>query len=98
MMGTQTNAVVFYYSGNSLYQGNRSVVEYSLEFHTLAASSGWNEAALLIMFRQGLNSKLLAELACKDDDLTLDQLITLGKSRSERNVRKGDTRVRITSE
>uniref|UniRef100_A0A3B1JRD6 Retrotransposon gag domain-containing protein n=1 Tax=Astyanax mexicanus TaxID=7994 RepID=A0A3B1JRD6_ASTMX len=29
-------------------QGNRSVVEYALEFRTLAASSGWNEPALLI--------------------------------------------------
>ena len=33
-----------------LRQRNRSVVEYSLEVCTLADSSGWNEAALLIMF------------------------------------------------
>ena len=34
-----------------LRQGERSVVDYSLEFRTLEASSGWNEAALLVMFR-----------------------------------------------
>uniref|UniRef100_A0A3B4D6I7 CCHC-type domain-containing protein n=1 Tax=Pygocentrus nattereri TaxID=42514 RepID=A0A3B4D6I7_PYGNA len=60
-----------------LRQGNRSVVEYSLEFRILAASSGWNEAALLVIFRQGLNPDLLNELACEDDDLSLDQLINL---------------------
>ena len=42
----------------NLRQGNRSVVDYSLEFRTLAASSGWNEAALLVIFRQGLHAGL----------------------------------------
>ena len=60
-----------------LRQGKRSVVDYSLEFRTLAASSGWNEEALLVIFRQGLNPEILRELASKDDNLTLDQLITL---------------------
>ena len=60
-----------------LKQGARSAVDYSLEFWTLAASTGWNEAALLVMFRQGLNYEILNELACKDDDLSLDQLIDL---------------------
>ena len=41
------------------------------------AGSGWNEAALLTMYHQGLNSEILTEMACRDDDLTLDQLITL---------------------
>ena len=29
------------------------------------------------LFCKGLNHGILTELACKDDDLTLDQLITL---------------------
>uniref|UniRef100_A0AAR2JVU4 CCHC-type domain-containing protein n=1 Tax=Pygocentrus nattereri TaxID=42514 RepID=A0AAR2JVU4_PYGNA len=60
-----------------LRQGPRSVVEYALEFRTLAASSGWNETALLVMFRHGLNPEVLNELASKDDGLSLDQLISL---------------------
>ena len=60
-----------------LRQGKRSVVDYSLEFRTLAASSGWNAAELLVIFRQGLHPEILRELASKDDNLTLDQLITL---------------------
>ena len=60
-----------------LLLGNHSVADNALEFHTLAAGSGWNEAALLIVYRQGLNSEILTELACRDDNLTLDQLIIL---------------------
>uniref|UniRef100_A0AAR2JHU7 ribonuclease H n=1 Tax=Pygocentrus nattereri TaxID=42514 RepID=A0AAR2JHU7_PYGNA len=60
-----------------LRQGPRSVVDYALEFRTLAASSGWNETALLVMFRHGLNPEVLNELASKDDGLSLDQLISL---------------------
>uniref|UniRef100_A0AAR2JAL2 DUF4939 domain-containing protein n=1 Tax=Pygocentrus nattereri TaxID=42514 RepID=A0AAR2JAL2_PYGNA len=56
--------------------GSHSVVEYALEFRTLAASSGWNEAALLVTFRQGLKPEILNELASRDD-LSLDQLISL---------------------
>ncbi|KAL7825225.1 hypothetical protein AOLI_G00324320 [Acnodon oligacanthus] len=60
-----------------LRQGTRSVVDYALEFRTLAASSGWNEAALLVTFRQGLNPEILKKLASKDDGLNLDQLVSL---------------------
>ena len=93
---------------SKLHQGNRSVVEYSLEFRTLAASSGWNEAALLVTFRQGLNAEILSEIASKDDDLTLDQLITLAikldhllhhrKLKGERTSRRPISRLRLTPE
>ena len=62
---------------SKLRQVNSLGVDHSLEFRTPAASSGWNEAALLVMFCQGLNAKILSELASKDDELTLGQLITL---------------------
>uniref|UniRef100_A0A3B4CC50 Gypsy retrotransposon integrase-like protein 1 n=1 Tax=Pygocentrus nattereri TaxID=42514 RepID=A0A3B4CC50_PYGNA len=61
----------------SLQQGSSSVSEYALRFRTLAAGSGWNEPALLTVFRDGLNSRVQSELACKDDGLKLDQLISL---------------------
>ncbi|KAI4899522.1 hypothetical protein NFI96_011522 [Prochilodus magdalenae] len=60
-----------------LRQGSRSVAEYSLEFRTIAAGTGWNEPALLTFYRLGLNQDVLTELACRDDDLSLDELITL---------------------
>lgn len=46
-----------------LRQGNSSVDNYTLEFHTLAATSGWNEAALLRAFRLGQNPCLRAQMA-----------------------------------
>uniref|UniRef100_A0A3B1JS24 CCHC-type domain-containing protein n=1 Tax=Astyanax mexicanus TaxID=7994 RepID=A0A3B1JS24_ASTMX len=60
-----------------LRQGNRPVSDFALEFRTLAAGSGWNEPALRVMFRNGLRADILAELACKDDGLSLDELISL---------------------
>ncbi|KAK3544089.1 hypothetical protein QTP86_001255, partial [Hemibagrus guttatus] len=38
-----------------LQQGKLTVLEYALQFRTLAAKSGWNEQALLAAYRQGLN-------------------------------------------
>ena len=92
-----------------LRQGDRTVVDYSLEFRTLAASSGWNEAALLVIFRQGLNADLLNELASKDDDLGLDELITLAikldhlmhsrtRTKTEKTQRRNLQHVRVTKE
>ena len=92
-----------------LRQGDRTVVDYSLEFRTLAASSGWNESALLVIFRQGLNADLLNELASKDDDLGLDELITLAikldhlmhsrtRTKTEKTPRRNLQHVRVTKE
>lgn len=43
----------------------------------MAASTGWNDQALLTVFRSGLQSDIQTELACRDEDLTLDQLIAM---------------------
>uniref|UniRef100_A0AAR2J3M5 Gypsy retrotransposon integrase-like protein 1 n=1 Tax=Pygocentrus nattereri TaxID=42514 RepID=A0AAR2J3M5_PYGNA len=78
----------------SLQQGSSSVSEYALRFRTLAAGSGWNEPALLTVFRDGLNSRVQSELACKDDGLKLDQLISLAiridQLLSRRNPSRGN--------
>lgn len=60
-----------------LRQGTQTTAEYALTFRTKAAASGWNEAALLTAFRNGLRPELQKELACRDDDLSLDSLISL---------------------
>lgn len=54
-------------------QGSRDVVEYALEFRTIAAQSRWNEPALKTAFHQGLN----LELVCQGGQLTLNDLIDL---------------------
>ncbi len=42
-----------------LRQGTSSTHEYTLQFRTLAATSGWNEAALLGTYRQGLDTSIV---------------------------------------
>lgn len=59
----------------TLRQGPRRAAEYALKFRTLAAESGWNDSALRTVYRQGLNSNQLREMACRDDESTLDSLI-----------------------
>lgn len=40
-------------------QGNCHVVEYVLDFHTLAVESGWNEIVLKSVFHLGLDGASL---------------------------------------
>lgn len=61
----------------TLNQGSRRAAEHALDFRTIAAESGWNESALKAVFRQGLNHNILIEMACCDDDTSLDFLIDL---------------------
>lgn len=61
----------------SLTEGQQSMVEFALIFHTLSSESKCNEPALKAAFWQGLNSNILAELACQDDETTLDSLIDM---------------------
>ena len=61
----------------SLRQGSRSVAEYSIEFRTLVAESGWNEAASQAVFVQGLTEQLKDELVSHPEPGTLDDLIAL---------------------
>lgn len=61
----------------SIRQGNQSVAEFSVEFRTLAADSGWNSAALMDHFLHCLTDTLKDELATRDLPATLDSLIDL---------------------
>ncbi|KAL0157255.1 hypothetical protein M9458_048501, partial [Cirrhinus mrigala] len=61
----------------SLRQGRRPAADYAVEFRTLAAQSGWNDAPLKLHYRKGLNPDLQVELACRDESLSLSQYIDL---------------------
>lgn len=50
------------------------MVEYSLELHTLATESGQNESALKVVFQQGLNTHVIIDLACHDDEASFNVL------------------------
>ncbi|KAI5625724.1 nephrocystin-4-like [Silurus asotus] len=59
----------------NIHQGRDSVSGYSLRFRTLAASAGWNEKALLAVYRRGLNQELRLAMATYDDSLGLEAFI-----------------------
>ncbi|KAK3571076.1 hypothetical protein QTP86_001322 [Hemibagrus guttatus] len=56
-------------------QGSGSAADYAIKFRTLAAQSGWNDAALWAVFRAGLNSALQMELACRVEVTSLTQFM-----------------------
>lgn len=58
-----------------LRQARSSVVDYVLRFRTLAANNGWNEATLIAVFRQGLNTSVRAQMIIYDDDEGQENLI-----------------------
>lgn len=58
-------------------QNHRPIAEYSIEFRTLAAQSGWNDNALKEVFQNSLDAELQAELACKGESSTFSEYITL---------------------
>ena len=60
-----------------LCQGARTALVFALEFQTIAAFTRWNELALVTVFRNGLREEVQLELACRDDNLSLDQLISM---------------------
>ncbi|KAK3541045.1 hypothetical protein QTP86_012344 [Hemibagrus guttatus] len=58
-----------------LRQGSDSAAYYAIKFRTLAAQSGWNDAALWAVFREGLSPALQTELACREDATSLSQYV-----------------------
>ncbi|KAK3545159.1 hypothetical protein QTP70_001710 [Hemibagrus guttatus] len=60
-----------------LRQGSDAAADYAIRFRTLAAQSGWNDAALWAVFRAGLKPELQAELACRTEDTTLSQFVAM---------------------
>ncbi|MGL5565874.1 MAG: DUF4939 domain-containing protein [Plesiomonas sp.] len=60
-----------------LRQGRRSVADYAIEFRTLAATSEWNEPALIARFVEGLNQEITEEIYARGSPTQLDQLVDL---------------------
>lgn len=63
----------------SIKQGNKRVIDYIIEFHTIAADSHWNDPALIDAFFNGLSDKIKDELTTRErpDDLQgLEELAT----------------------
>ncbi|XP_077050559.1 uncharacterized protein LOC143700777 [Siphateles boraxobius] len=59
----------------NLHQADNSVSIYALQFCTLAATSGWNETALLTTFRQGINPEFRQLMVVYDDTMGLKNFI-----------------------
>ena len=79
------------------HQGDRSVVDYSIEFRTLARETGWEEHSLAVLFAQGLSEEMKDELAAHELPLELDVLIDLAlrkdsRHRERRRERRETTR------
>lgn len=62
---------------STLRQGGRSVTDFSIEFRTLATTSGWNETALVARFLEGLNPELKDEILAREVPDALDALVDL---------------------
>ncbi|KAK3527855.1 hypothetical protein QTP86_009412 [Hemibagrus guttatus] len=58
-----------------LRQGSETAADYAIRFRTLAAQSGWNDAALWAVYRAGLNPGLQTELACHTEATSLSQFV-----------------------
>lgn len=53
-------------------------MEYALEFHIVAVVNSWNELALKAAFHQGLNAKVLTELAYRDEKEYVQEVLQQG--------------------
>ena len=62
---------------STLKQGKDSVCDYAIHFHTLAAESGWNNAALYDIFLKGLSPDIQDLLVPLDLPTSLDALVAL---------------------
>ncbi|KAK3535970.1 hypothetical protein QTP70_022856, partial [Hemibagrus guttatus] len=60
-----------------LRQGSLTVSDFALQFWTLAATSGWNEQALITTYRQGLNPCIRLHLAAYEGFIGLEKFIQL---------------------
>ena len=81
-----------------LRQGSRSVFDYAIDFHTLAASCGWGCTALFDAFLNGLSDAVKDELVSQDLPQDFKELVKLAgridARLRERRSEKGSFRPR----
>ena len=68
---------------HSIFQGPRSDAEYTLEFCTLAADSGWDDNALRSAYRRGLSEEI-KDILVRDRPSSFNDLVTLALLMDER--------------
>ncbi|KAL0168697.1 hypothetical protein M9458_036919, partial [Cirrhinus mrigala] len=61
----------------NIKQGHRTAAEFTIEFRMLAAQSGWNDVSLKDMFYNSLHPDLQTELACRRDDLSFSEFVSV---------------------
>uniref|UniRef100_A0A8C1X582 Uncharacterized protein n=1 Tax=Cyprinus carpio TaxID=7962 RepID=A0A8C1X582_CYPCA len=59
----------------NLRQGAAEIHDYTLRFRTLAATSGWNQIALLAAYRKGLKPQIRKQMVIYDDNVSLETFI-----------------------
>ncbi|XP_073675909.1 cilia- and flagella-associated protein 74 [Garra rufa] len=59
----------------TLNQGTSNIHDYTLRFRSLAATSGWNQVALLAAYRKGLKPQIRKHMVIYDDDVPLETFI-----------------------
>lgn len=72
-------------SPTCLRQGRRSVIDYAIEFRTLAADSGWNNATLVDAYISGLSQRIRKQLISLDLPDELDSVIPI-TSKTDRRL------------
>lgn len=60
-----------------LLQRGSTVTDYAISFKTLAATCGWNDAALRVQFLEGLDAHIQDEVAAQDLPTSLESAIDL---------------------
>jgi hypothetical protein len=63
--------------GEQLQQGAQTTAECALTFQNVAATSRCNELVLRSLFRSGLREEVQMELACRDDNISLDAGVSM---------------------
>lgn len=72
----------------TLRQGRRSVMDYAIQFRTVAATSGWNDEALTVCFHKGLSEVIQDKLATRVPSDDLESLIKLASRIHQRLIER----------
>lgn len=62
---------------DDLRQGRSTVAAYALQFWTLPAASGWNDATLITTYRQGITPSIRGQMAIYDDTMGMENHLVL---------------------
>lgn len=72
-----------------LTQGNQSVSQYAINFHILAAESGWGDSALQAVFFRGLVEEIKDQLTVREESSSFNALIDLAFDNRLRDRKQG---------